>query len=111
VVKTGWLERTERAGLRAIGQDNRKQYRVLSKKGRRMSDFVLIDLYSQRDQVKAYLEGVSIQESLNWMNKYGTVKKITSPHDENLYSFQSSQGTQTAFRFDEGGKLVIFHLW
>lgn len=72
-----------------------------------MSDFVLIDIYDQREAVTAYIQGWTAEGILNWMSKYGTVRKLTHSGDDNLYGFVSASGSQAAFRFTEDQGLVI----
>ena len=73
-----------------------------------MTDFTLLDLYSQRADVMKFVEGMSEQEILDWMGTYGTVTKITTPYESKSFSFRSKNGIITAFRFDENGMLIIF---
>ena len=77
--------------------------------GHNMSGFVLVDLSTQHNEVLKYVEGMTENEVLDWMKNYGDIIKIASPYDSKLYSFQSNSGIQTGFRFDEDGKIVLFH--
>jgi hypothetical protein len=43
------------------------------------------------------------------MQEFGTVTKIDSDLDENLYIFESGSGSRTAFRFSETNSLIMFH--
>lgn len=73
-----------------------------------MADFILIDLYSQREALTDYVWGWSIEKVLEWMKQYGTITKIESEYDDHRYSFRSKSGAVTPFRFDEDGSLVTF---
>jgi hypothetical protein len=73
-----------------------------------MSNFVLVDLYDQRTEVRAFTQGWKPEEILNWLKKYGTVKKVTSS-DPHLYGFTSASGSQSAFRLTESEGLSIMH--
>jgi hypothetical protein len=77
--------------------------------GREMSDFALIDLYAQRKEVLAYVQGWNTAEILDWMSQYGTVIELTSRYEDKLYRFTSRSGDHTAFRLSEDEGLVILH--
>jgi hypothetical protein len=74
-----------------------------------MSDFILVDLYSQRKEIAEYVHDWKVSEILEWMKQYGTVAELDNPHGDKLYSFTSQGGEQTAFRFTDNGELVILH--
>jgi hypothetical protein len=74
-----------------------------------MKKFVLIDLYDQRNEVLLHVLNWRKDEILEWMQESGTVTKIDSDLDENLYIFESRSGSRTAFRFSETNSLIIFH--
>jgi len=74
-----------------------------------MRDFVLVDLDAQYDELIVWLAGKSKPEILGWMQQYGNVSQLDNPYDDALYSFRSSANIQTAFRFDESDKIIIFH--
>jgi len=73
-----------------------------------MTNFILLDLYSQREAVTNYVWRWSIEEVLEWMKQYGTITKIESEYDDHMYSFRSKSGAITPFRFAKDGSLVIF---
>lgn len=74
-----------------------------------MSEFILVDLYTQHNEVIRFVNGMTENEVLDWLKNYGLIRKISSPYDSKLYSFQSNAGIVTGFRFDENGKIVVFH--
>lgn len=76
-----------------------------------MSDFILVDLYSQRNELKTFVAHWRTDEVLSWMSKFGFVKKVIHQYGDNSYYFRSHAGLETAFRFDEDGKIVVFHPW
>ena len=73
-----------------------------------MSDFVLVDLYGQRKAVLQFIKDMSEGEVLAWMSQYGYVRHIPMPYDAKAYSFISSSGAKSAFRFDENGNIYIY---
>jgi hypothetical protein len=72
-----------------------------------MSQFILIDLKTQADEVTRYIHGWAEERILQWLGQYGEVKKIHHPYDNRLYSFSSYNGSQTGFRITEEGHLII----
>lgn len=84
--------------------------RRTSHRGSKMSDFVLIDLSSQYEEILRHVIKMKPGEIIEWMHQFGIVRKISHEYDDNLYSFVSSAGIGTVFRFDEDGKLIVFHL-
>ena len=74
-----------------------------------MDEFALIDLLSQYDEITERIAGKSRKEVLEWMEKFGDVTKLDNPYDDSLYSFRSSSGILTNFRFDESDTLIILH--
>ena len=74
-----------------------------------MSDFTLVDLSTQYEDVLKYVMGRAPNEIIEWMSQFGVVQKIPHKYDDSLYSFLSHSGTETAFRFDESGRLIVFH--
>jgi len=75
------------------------------------SDFVLIDLWSQRDAVTVYGHGKSSTGTLAWIAKYGSVKPVATPYGNDSYSyiFVSVQGISRAFRLTDNNDLYIFN--
>jgi hypothetical protein len=74
-----------------------------------MLEFTLVDLYSQYDEVLKYVDGMVEDEIIDWMRNFGSVTKISNPYDTKLYSFRSNAGIVTGFRFNEDGRVAIFH--
>jgi hypothetical protein len=72
-----------------------------------MAEFILIDLYSQRQQTVNYVSGWPIEEVLNWMRCYGSVKMPSPVTGHNIYQFCSPAGLKCPFYFDENLKLTI----
>ena len=72
-----------------------------------MSDFALIDLDAQADAFARHVQGWKAEDVLELMRKYGEVRVIPMPHADKAYSFRSSSGIQTGFRFTDEGRLVI----
>jgi hypothetical protein len=67
-------------------------------------DFVLIDLYSQREAILRYVEGWSKQAVLAWMCQYGLITKPYTPNewfqDHYLFTPFCCAGLLTAFTFE-----------
>jgi hypothetical protein len=73
-----------------------------------MSDFVLIDLFSQRKEVLAYVQNWTATDILDWMKQHGTVVKMTNSTDDHRYGFISHSGLFTGFllSMDKGLEIV-----
>jgi hypothetical protein len=72
-----------------------------------MSDFILIDLEAQFSDVLRLTKDWPVEQIIKWLERFGTVVKVTHPMDDRLYRFRSTTGPQVAFRFDEANKLVL----
>ncbi|GAB4121782.1 MAG: hypothetical protein Fur005_34560 [Roseiflexaceae bacterium] len=72
-----------------------------------MSDFTLLDLDAQLDEVVNAIGSHNPEYILDWLRQRGSVHKIVHPLDQNLYGFESTIGIRTAFRFTVTGDLVI----
>jgi hypothetical protein len=71
-----------------------------------MSDFVLIDLFNQRDAVCSHVQGWQPEAILNWMMQFGVVSN--HPTSSDVYVFCSHvDRNRTLFSFNENGELEI----
>ena len=72
------------------------------------SDFVLIDLVSQRDAVREFLRDVDTAFKVEWIASWGTIRVIEHPSGlRRAYAFESRFGFRTGFYFDETGDFVF----
>ena len=72
------------------------------------SDFVLVDLVSQRDAVRVMLRGVDITNRLEWLKSQGTLQTIEhSPPFQRTYVFESRLGIIAQFFFNDSGDFVF----
>ncbi len=72
------------------------------------SDFVLVDLVSQRDAVLAVLRDLDIANRLKWLQSQGTVQTIEhSPGYPRTYVFESRLGIIAQFFFNDSGDFVF----
>lgn len=55
-----------------------------------MSYLMLVDLYSQREQVEAHVRDWTPTDILVWMRRFGVVEEIPDAGDETLYQFVSN---------------------
>jgi hypothetical protein len=69
-----------------------------------LSDFVLIDLYSQRKAVSNHVEGWSLSAVLDWMGQYGEIKPLSDTH---FIFWSKIDRKRTVFGFDQDGKLMV----
>jgi hypothetical protein len=75
-----------------------------------MSDFVLVDLYSQRTAVKDHVKGWRVEDVIDWMKRFGTVTEHSIPVSETqIYIFRSEIGLVTAFCFGENDKFEVLN--
>jgi hypothetical protein len=72
-----------------------------------MNDFVVIDFYSQIKEIIRYTRYWTSEEILNWLAKYGEVKRIDNLYDDSGYSFQSKIGIRALFRLTENAKFFL----
>lgn len=72
-----------------------------------MTDFTLIDLGSQSEEVKKYVTGWGIETILNWMKRFGTIEQVKDAHGTTIYVFQSLTGKKDAFFFDEENSMTV----
>ncbi len=68
-----------------------------------MTDFIPIDLYSQRKAICEYIVDWPIEKVLDWLHHFGRVQKA---NNEN-YLFWSFTGIASVFCFDDNGKIII----
>lgn len=72
-----------------------------------ITEFILIDLYSQRNEVVHYVSDWSVDEILSWLRCYGSVKEPTPEHNIYIFSSVIGIGLYCPFYFDENLKLTI----
>lgn len=68
--------------------------------------FILIDLVSQRDAVKKYVERWKPHQVLEWLSQFGKVTYSRNIKQQSYY-FQSTVGCTAAFYFSDQGNLVV----
>ena len=72
-----------------------------------MTDFVLVDIHSQIDDLHKYVRGLTSDEILQWMQSFGTVIVLFSEYPgHERYCFEHPSGLRSCFQFDESGKLA-----
>lgn len=72
------------------------------------SDFVLIDLVSQREAVRQLLRDVEPAAKLDWIASWGTIRTIDHrPNFRLSYAFESRLGFRAGFFFDDDGDFVF----
>ncbi len=73
-----------------------------------MLDFTVIDLYSQRLAVTSYVLGWSVEDVLDWLGHYGSIK-MSQPTsaDRPHYFFRSFTGLTCWFCFDDNLNLTV----
>lgn len=76
-----------------------------------MTDFPIIDLYSQRDAIAAIAKQLNRSDILIWMRQYGTVIEPQTDRSEGIHLFESRSGLQTAFCFTDQGLKVLNTGW
>lgn len=76
-----------------------------------MNNFCLIDLISQREAVKAHLNGLSEDKILNWLSMRGKVERFTKrsldKKEKQVYFFTSSIGIEARIFFDNDEMIFI----
>ncbi len=73
-----------------------------------MSEFFLIDLYSQRYAVTRYVLGWSIEAVLEWVGHYGAINASQPAWAERpLSAFRSFVGLTCPFHFDDMLNLLV----
>lgn len=55
-----------------------------------MAYMMLVDLYSQREQVQEHVRGWTPTDILVWLRRFGVVEEIPDAGDETLYQFVSN---------------------
>jgi len=55
-----------------------------------MAYLMLVDLYSQREQVQEHVRGWTPTDILFWLRRFGVVEEIPDAGDETLYQFVSN---------------------
>jgi hypothetical protein len=70
-----------------------------------VSDFHLVDLISQRDQVRAHLTGRSSDDIIRWLAARGQIA-TQRIGDREIFYFESSAGLQATFFFDKN--VIVF---
>ncbi|MGV3484774.1 MAG: hypothetical protein ACO1RT_10180 [Planctomycetaceae bacterium] len=71
-------------------------------------NFVLIDLVSQRDAVRALLRDVDTETRLDWIASWGTLRTVDVPRSfKQAYVFESRTGLTAGFFFDDDGDFVF----
>ena len=55
-----------------------------------MAYLMLVDLYSQREQVQEHVRGWTPTDILIWLRRFGVVEEIPDAGDEALYQFVSN---------------------
>ena len=77
-------------------------------------DFVLIDLYSQRQAVNRYVEGWSKEDILAWMGQYGLVTFLPHLKHESWEHYTLTpaccSSLVSAFYFSAEAELIIPHV-
>ena len=71
------------------------------------SEFVLIDLVSQREAVRKLLGDRDADAKLNWIAAHGTIRKIEHSGKRPTYVFKSPIGFKAGFFFDDAGDFVF----
>ncbi len=73
-----------------------------------MLEFTVVDLYSQRQAVASYVLGRSVEDVLDWLGHYGSIREYqpTSP-DRPHYLFRSFAGLTCWFCFDDNLNLTV----
>lgn len=65
-----------------------------------MTDFVVIDLFSQRHAVNRFLRDVSLDDRLAWLSRFGTLDVFKpTPESVTAYRFETPVGFSTTFFF------------
>ncbi len=72
-----------------------------------MSDFTLVNLYSQREAVANYVAGWEIERIIEWMRNYGRVSEPQFGSTTQMYTFESKAGFKDAFRFTSDNSLEV----
>ncbi|MEO5951021.1 MAG: hypothetical protein ABIQ44_00960 [Chloroflexia bacterium] len=70
-----------------------------------MTDFQVIDLANQAQQVAQYVKGWSKDNILTWLGRFGQVKILRS--DDSVYAFNSNSGITTGFVLRDNGDFLI----
>ena len=72
------------------------------------SDFVLIDLVSQRDAVRDFLRDVDTDSKLEWIASWDSIRTIDHrPNFRLTFVFESRLGFHAGFFFDDSGDFVF----
>jgi len=71
------------------------------------SDFVLLDLVSQRHAVRKYLRDLDADAKVKWIASHGTIRTIDHPGFRLTYVFESRLGFTAGFFFDDSGDFVF----
>ncbi len=72
-----------------------------------MSDFTLVNLYSQREAVADYVARWEVERILEWMRNYGIVSEPNINSPVQVYTFESKAGFKDAFRFTSDNRLEV----
>jgi hypothetical protein len=81
---------------------------TITSNGESMTDFALVDLYSQRQEVADYVTGWSLDNVINWLESYGIVQRPNTVSGRDVFLFRSLAGLETYFYFSEDNRLVVF---
>ena len=70
-------------------------------------DFVLVDLWSQREATQNFVKGWHVDAVINWMRLFGTVSEIKLNRDSKGYLFRSAVGITDGFWFSDDDQLFV----
>ncbi|MBN8594957.1 MAG: hypothetical protein J0M33_24605 [Anaerolineae bacterium] len=76
-----------------------------------MTNFPIIDLYSQRHAIAAIAKQLNRSDILIWMRQYGTVTEPRTDLAEGIHLFESCSGIKAAFHFSDQGLVVLNPGW
>lgn len=68
----------------------------------------MVDLYSQREAVRKYVQGWRLASIVDWMGQFGTVESLPTFGEDGLYVFRSKWGAlKTSFYLTEEYGMVV----
>ena len=73
------------------------------------SEFVVVDLYSQRHEVENHVRGCTEEQVLSWLSCFGDVHELKPMGISGLYSFRSVVGLVTVFGLDGNDGMSVKH--
>jgi hypothetical protein len=71
------------------------------------TEFILVDLQSQRAAVAEYVRGWDMAQVLAWMRQYGEVIEPDQSNHTEIYCFKSASGQSGYFHLTQETGLII----